>query len=170
MAPKLPPPANTKAVFAGPAWLDTDKPRALPARLRTATRRSDAIIAAENGAAPSTLVVGGGSIRAPDAAQRAALAAWCAADPGSICLTASGSRLCGAPPKRRCAASGTRLSPLDERLLDHEMARLAVVAFGKTARLKHLAQLFQHGRAAAHHDPIALDIQRRLADIVKQLL
>src|ERR1700729_406624 len=30
MAPKLPPPANTKAVFAGFAWLDTDKPRSLP--------------------------------------------------------------------------------------------------------------------------------------------
>ena len=30
MAPKLPPPANTKAVFAGLAWLGTDKPRSLP--------------------------------------------------------------------------------------------------------------------------------------------
>jgi hypothetical protein len=34
-------------------------------------------------------------LRAPDAAQRAALAAWCAADPGPT-LQASGSRLCGA--------------------------------------------------------------------------
>src|SRR6266403_5252407 len=61
-------------------------------------------------------------------------------------------------------------SALDERLLDHEMAGLAVIAFGKTARFEHLAQFLQHGRAAAHHDPIALDIERRLADIVKQLL
>src|SRR6185437_8884865 len=30
MAPKLPPPANTKAVFAGLTWLGTDKPRSLP--------------------------------------------------------------------------------------------------------------------------------------------
>jgi len=33
-----------------------------------------------------------------------------AADPGSIALL-NGSRLCGAPPKRRCTASGTRVSP-----------------------------------------------------------
>jgi len=38
--------------------------------------------------------------------QHVALAAWCAADPGSI--RAGGSRLCGAP-QERCAASGTRL-------------------------------------------------------------
>src|SRR5437773_2098656 len=31
MAPKLPPPANTKAVFAGPAWSDTDKVLLAPA-------------------------------------------------------------------------------------------------------------------------------------------
>src|SRR5207244_6741349 len=31
MAPKLPPPANTKAVFAGPAWSDTDKVLFAPA-------------------------------------------------------------------------------------------------------------------------------------------
>jgi len=37
-------------------------------------------------------------------------AAWCAADPGSMSSSthAHGSRLCGAPPKRRCTASGTR--------------------------------------------------------------
>src|SRR3981081_2874628 len=46
-------------------------------------------------------------MRSPDVAQRAALAAWCAADPGSN-ANKSGSRICGAPPKRRCTASGTR--------------------------------------------------------------
>src|SRR5712671_5810916 len=45
-------------------------------------------------------------MRVPDAAQRAALAAWCAADPGSIsgrCVPALRSSA-----KRRCTASGTR--------------------------------------------------------------
>src|SRR5258708_18539951 len=37
------------------------------------------------------------SRRSPDAAQRAALAAWCAADPGSMCCRRKcRSRLCGA--------------------------------------------------------------------------
>jgi hypothetical protein len=31
MAPKLPPPASTKAVLAGAAWLDTDKASGAPA-------------------------------------------------------------------------------------------------------------------------------------------
>jgi hypothetical protein len=31
MAPKLPPPANTKAVFVGPAWFATDKASVAPA-------------------------------------------------------------------------------------------------------------------------------------------
>src|ERR1700736_168076 len=50
MAPKLPPPAKTKAVFVGPAWLDTDKASVVPAidaltksprvvRLRYSSRR-----------------------------------------------------------------------------------------------------------------------------------
>jgi hypothetical protein len=30
MAPKLPPPAKTKAVFTGAAWLDTDKAPGAP--------------------------------------------------------------------------------------------------------------------------------------------
>src|SRR6266404_8704624 len=83
----------------------------------------------------------------------------------------------GSRPGRRLISSlalrlagTTGRSAFHERLLDHEMTGLAVIAFGKTARFEHLAQLFQHGRAAAHHDPIGLDIQRRLADIVKQLL
>src|ERR1700739_4016791 len=43
MAPKLPPPAKTKAVFAGPAWLDRDKapgaPRSRGERPRDVRRR-----------------------------------------------------------------------------------------------------------------------------------
>src|SRR3954469_20550912 len=57
----------------------------------------------------------------------------------------------------------------DERFLDHKMAGLAVVAFGKTARFEHLAQLFQHRRAATHHDAVGVDTERRLADILEQL-
>src|ERR1039458_2171460 len=98
MAPKLPPPANTKAVFASPAWSAT---RPGMTTLRRARRGND--------------------------------------------------------------------SALDERLFNDKMAGLAVAAFGKTARFKHLAQFFQHPRTAAHHDAIRPDIQRRLTDIVKQL-
>jgi hypothetical protein len=75
-----------------------------------------------------------------------------------------GSRL----PMLQCRDSFA--SPFDERLLDHKMAGLAVIALGESARFKHLAQLFQHGRAAAHHDSVVPDIERRLADVVKQLL
>jgi hypothetical protein len=60
-------------------------------------------------------------------------------------------------------------SPLDERLLDDEMAGLGVAAFDKATCLEHLAQLFQHGRAAAHHDAVGFKVERRLADIVEQL-
>src|SRR6478735_7320020 len=70
----------------------------------------------------------------------------------------------------RRLAGTTGRSAFDERLLDHEMTGLAVIAFGKAARFEHLAQLFQHGWAAAHHDPVGRNIERRLADIVKQLL
>jgi hypothetical protein len=49
------------------------------------------------------------------------------------------------------------------------MAGLAVAAFEETARFKGLAQFFQHAGAAAHHDPVGRDIQRRQADIVEQL-
>src|SRR5450759_1405230 len=60
-------------------------------------------------------------------------------------------------------------SALDERLLDDEMAGLAVAAFGKAARFEHLAQLLEHAGAAAHHDAIGIDIERRLTDVVEQL-
>ena len=71
-------------------------------------------------------------------------------------------------PRNDCFNGLTDASAFDERLLDHEMAGLAVAAFEKTARFKHLAQLFEHARAAAHHDAVGADIERRLTDIVKQ--
>jgi hypothetical protein len=40
MAPKLPPPANTKAVFAGTAWFDTDKVLFAPAIVALANRHA----------------------------------------------------------------------------------------------------------------------------------
>ena len=63
--------------------------------------------------------------------------------------------------RRENAAPQTRGSALDERLLDHEMAGLAVAALEKPARFKRLAQLFKHARAATHHDPVGVDVQRR---------
>jgi hypothetical protein len=60
MAPKLPPPANTKAVFAGLLWLDTDKASLAPGIAAPAKSRAafDSVIAAENQAAPSIVGVG----------------------------------------------------------------------------------------------------------------
>ena len=65
-----------------------------------------------------------------------------------------------------CATNG---SALDERLFNDKVARLTVAAFEETVRFQGLAQLLQHGRTAAHHDPVTTDIQRRQADIAKQL-
>jgi hypothetical protein len=61
MAPKLPPPANTKAVLAEPAWLDADKPLTPPISPRHESRTALAeLIAGSNRVASSRLVVGGG--------------------------------------------------------------------------------------------------------------
>src|SRR6266480_2359058 len=70
----------------------------------------------------------------------------------------------------RALRPGIRGSALDERLFNDEMAGLAMAALEKTARFKHLAQLFEHARTTAHHDAVVTDIQRRQADIVEQLL
>src|SRR3954471_11882261 len=141
MAPKLPPPAKTKAVLAGPAWSDADKvllrsphrrvgerPRGVCGRYSSPTR-----------AALSTLALEVRHLRGMHASS----------------------------PEMTMENDG---SALDERLLDHKVAGLVVAAFEKTARFEHLAQFFQHRRAAAHHDAVAGDIQRRLPDIVEQLL
>ena len=37
-------------------------------------------------------------------------------------------------------------------------------------RASNIAQFFQHAGAAAHHDAVGLGVQRRLADVVEQLL
>jgi hypothetical protein len=44
----------------------------------------------------------------------------------------------------RRSSGTTESSALDERLLDHEMAGLAVAAFEQSRALEHLAQFFQH--------------------------
>jgi hypothetical protein len=59
---------------------------------------------------------------------------------------------------------------LDESLLDEEMAGLGIAAFREAPLFERLAQVFQHAGAAAQHDAISLDVQRRWADVVEQLL
>src|SRR4051794_25426108 len=59
---------------------------------------------------------------------------------------------------------------LDERLFDHEMAGLVAGALDEIAALEHQFQLFEHRRAAAHHDAVGLDVERTLADVVEDLL
>jgi hypothetical protein len=56
---------------------------------------------------------------------------------------------------------------LDESLLDDEMAGLGMVAFREAALFERLAQIFQHAGAAAQHDTVSLDVQRRQADVVE---
>src|SRR6267378_1925753 len=172
MAQKLPPPANTKAVLAD-EWSDTDKETFAPATRVDGKRGVLAeFIAGDRRGVPQ--------LPSSSPRTRGPITTMYVVSPGcghSFRKTQSGgygSRLKAGTTtdKARCARlSGTTgRSAFRERLLDHEMTGLAVIAFGKTARFEHLAQLFQHGRAAAHHDPIGLNIQRRQADIVKQLL
>src|SRR6476620_6860221 len=59
--------------------------------------------------------------------------------------------------------------PLHERLFDHEVTGFVVAAFEKAAGLEQLAQFFQHAGAAAHHDAVGRDVERRLVDVVEQL-
>src|SRR6516164_2605304 len=58
---------------------------------------------------------------------------------------------------------------LYKRLLDDEMAGHVARAFDKAISLKHLLQLSQHRRTAAHHDAVGCDVERRLSDIVEEL-
>jgi hypothetical protein len=69
-----------------------------------------------------------------------------------------------APEDKRCGLA------LDESLLDDEMAELGMAAFSEAPLFERLAQIFQHAGAAAQHDAIGLDVQRRQADVVEQLL
>ena len=177
MAPKLPPPANTKAVFAGPAWLDTDKVLFAPAV--DALTKSYATFGCvySNGKRGCAIKIGcEDTIVIPERTgrvQRPTLRPSFRDGPKdqtrNLEIIISGFRV-RAHARPRMTAGKRKDLPFDERFLDHKMTRLAVIAFGKTTRFEHLAQLFQHGRAAAHHDPIRLDIERRLADIVEQLL
>ncbi|KAH2775556.1 hypothetical protein KXW38_001584, partial [Aspergillus fumigatus] len=64
---------------------------------------------------------------------------------------------------------GNGESAFHERLFDHEVTGLVVRAFGKTARLEQPLEIFQHRRAAAHHDAVGLDIQRALMQIGEEL-
>src|SRR5215469_13984975 len=67
-------------------------------------------------------------------------------------------------------SQGRQPSALHERLLDHEVAGGAAIAFEEAAGLEHLLQLFQHRRAAAHHDAVGGDVERLLPDVVENLL
>src|SRR3979490_2504956 len=78
-----------------------------------------------------------------------------------------------ATPRRRRSAAPEDSScglALDESLLDDEMAGLGMAAFSAAALFECLAQIFQHAGAAAQHDAVSLDVQRRQADVVEQLL
>jgi hypothetical protein len=161
MAPKLPPPANTKAVFAGTPWFDTDKVLFAPAIVALANRHATFGCGYSSGRAGCIINIGcdaTSSFRDGPKDQTRNL---------EIIMSRFRVRAHARPGM---TAWKRKDLPFHERLLDHEMTGLAVIAFGKTARFEHLAQLFQHGRAAAHHDPVGLDIERRLVDIVKQLL
>ncbi len=59
---------------------------------------------------------------------------------------------------------------LHEGLFDHKCAGLAVIAFHKAAVLQKRAQIRQHGRAAAEHDPVAFAVEWRCAHIAEKPL
>jgi hypothetical protein len=60
-------------------------------------------------------------------------------------------------------------SSLDESLLDHEMTGRGVIALNEPARFEHGPQISEHRRAAAQHDAIGCEIERRERTVVKQL-
>src|SRR5580704_13016110 len=151
MAPKLPPPASTRAVLAGPAWSERDKVAFAPALAPLAMGHAAFGEVYSSRCAGSTINIGCGIRHS-----------------GTVRRTRPGiSRF----RVHRCAMprNDDDASPLHERLLDHEMAGLAVGALGKTPCLEHRPQLFEHGRAAAHHDAVGRDVERLLADVVEQL-
>ncbi len=150
--------------FRRAAWFDTDKVLFAPAIVALANRHATFGCGYSSGRAGCTINIGcGDTIVIPGWSE--------GPDPesGNYHLE-SRVRADARPGYATLACPKRKDLPFHERLLDHEMTGLAVIAFGKTARFEHLAQFFQHGRAAAHHDPIGLDIERRLADIVEQLL
>src|SRR6202790_4336151 len=100
-----------------------------------------------------------GCWRSPDAAQHAALAAWCAADPGPIVLR--GERWVPALRRSasRCTASGQVSPPRGAVLFVLRLdllARLGPVGVGPVAPLIEVAAHRQH-LAAIHGDGLAVD-------------
>jgi len=78
---------------------------------------------------------------------------------------------CGAPLKKRCTASGTRDLPLDERLLDHKVAGLAVAAFEEAARRRTGWRSSSSMPGLPHIMMRSVSIMRaRLVNIVEQLI
>ena len=59
-------------------------------------------------------------------------------------------------------------SPLRERLLDHELARLAVIAFDKPLSGSSALVSWDQRRAAADHDAVVLGRERRKAEVGEQ--
>ena len=58
--------------------------------------------------------------------------------------------------------------PLRERLLDHELGRLAVIAFDKSLAVEQRARVRHQRRAAADHDAVMGGIERGEANISEQ--
>src|SRR6478609_6764680 len=58
--------------------------------------------------------------------------------------------------------------PLRERLLDHELRRLAVIAFDKTLAIEQRPGVGDQRRAAADHDAVMRGLERGEADIGEQ--
>ncbi len=64
--------------------------------------------------------------------------------------------------------SMTDASALRERLLDHELRRLAVIAFDKALASQQRARVLHQRRAAADHDAVMRGLERGEADIAEQ--
>src|SRR5262245_42327530 len=126
IAPKLPPPANTKAVLARPVGSSSDT-RETPSSSRRIRR-------ATFGSCYSSGGMG-----------------WATEEPvipGRVQDANPESRDSGYDASHRSGMT-VRVSALDERLLDHEMAGRVAAAFDEAAGFEHLLQFFQHPRAAA---------------------
>jgi hypothetical protein len=52
-------------------------------------------------------------------------------------------------------------SSLDKSLLDHELTGRGVITFNEPACFEHGPQVCEHRRAAAQHDAIGREIERR---------
>src|SRR5580704_15555563 len=66
-------------------------------------------------------------------------------------------------------APGKTTSALGERLLDHELRRLAVIAFDKALVRQQRTGVLHQCRAAADHDAVMFGRERRKTNIAEQL-